>query len=149
MNQNLHTKSYSAFIHSRHNSLDRSTIPRTHTWVLKSVSKIDPKLILGNDIKNAPRIILPSNLESVPPYIIIQTRVVHCACVKWHMFSVTTAICYSYRFQQQWATTTDSNNSELQLQITICYRYRWLTGLRFRSLTVQNHLNAQVFYQVN
>lgn len=58
-------------------------IPRTHTRVLKSIpkvdlminpmidskidSKIEPKLVLGNNTNNVLRIVLPNNLENVPP----------------------------------------------------------------------------------
>jgi len=57
---------------------DRSTILRTHTRILESVPEIDPEINseidpeidpeidLGNDIKNAPRIILPNDLKNVP-----------------------------------------------------------------------------------
>ena len=99
------------------NSWDRSTILRMHTWVLKSVPKIDPKLVLGNDIENAPRIVLPNHLENIPPYI-IKTRVVHYTC----MISDTCS-----QLQQLSATATDSNSSEQQLQIptAVSYSYRF------------------------
>jgi len=54
----------------QHDSWDRSTIPRMHICVLNGIPKIDPKidskLVLGNNTKNAPRIVLPNNLENVP-----------------------------------------------------------------------------------
>ena len=58
--------------------MDRSTILRMHTRVLKSIPEIDseidpeidPEIDLGNDIENVPRIVLPNDLENVPGIVL-------------------------------------------------------------------------------